>query len=315
MIAVSRRTFLAGMSAVGASLLSSPDPVPGSEREPHIEFPTVPRDRIAVASWPFRAYIDSPTNHDRKPGLTGMDLKDFAAHVIAKFNVRNIEPYNWHFSSTDEKYLASFRTALTQTNARVVNIAVDVRDSFYDPNDATRAKAVDFAKKWINVAVSIGAPSVRVHNARYEAEPPNIQRTVDSLSGVADYGAKKNVVVNLENDDRISEDPFFLVKVIESVKNPYLRGLPDFANSMQTGDADFNYRAVTAMFHHAYCICHVKDGETPEHGKPFTVDLAKTFGILKSAGYRGYCSIEFDGQADPHEPTARLVEATLRYLA
>jgi len=29
---------------------------------PNINFPTKPRDRLAVASWPFRAYIESPTN-------------------------------------------------------------------------------------------------------------------------------------------------------------------------------------------------------------------------------------------------------------
>jgi hypothetical protein len=62
---------------------------------------------------------------------------------------------------------------------------------------------------------------------------------------VAEYGAGKNVV---ENDDLVSEDAFFLVKVIEAVNHPYLHGLPDFANSMMTGNADFNYRALQAMF-------------------------------------------------------------------
>jgi sugar phosphate isomerase/epimerase len=316
MLQLSRRSFLAGVTTAAGSLLSATAlaSFTESKREPHISFPASPRDRISVASWPFRAYIDSPTNADRNPAVTGMDLKDFAAHIIAKFNVRNIEPYNWHFASTDQNYLDNFRNALRKTNAQAVNIAVDGHESFYDPSDEIRSKAVDFAKKWIDVAVSIGAPSIRAHNARVNDLPPDPRRTIDSLGRVADYGAQKNVVVNLENDDRISEDPFFLVKVIESVDNPYLRALPDFANSMQTGDADFNYRAVAAMFHHAYCICHVKDGETPDNGKPFTVDLAKTFGILKSANYRGYCSIEFDGQADPHEPTARLVEAAIRYL-
>jgi sugar phosphate isomerase/epimerase len=282
---------------------------------PDINFPSAARDRISVASWPFRAYIDSPTNHERDRKLQGMDLKEFSAYVLAKFNVRNIEPYSRHFSSTDEKYLASFHTALQKTNTKVVNIAVDGDESFYDSDPGTRKKAVVFAKKWIAVAGSIGSPSVRTHNVKAKNSAPDLQRTVDSLKQVADYGADKNIVVNLENDDPVSEDPFFLVKVIEAVGNPYLHALPDFANSMQNGDADFNYRAVESMFRHAYCICHVKDGEVPDHGKAFTVDLAKTFRILKSSGFRGYCSMEFDGQADPNEPTAKLVEATVRYLS
>jgi sugar phosphate isomerase/epimerase len=130
-----------------------------------------------------------------------------------------------------------------------------------------------------------------------------------------DYAASKNIVVTLENDDLVSEDAFFLVKVIEAVNHPYLRALPDFANSMLTGDADFNYRALQVLFQHAYCICHVKDGEADDHGKQFNIDLAKSFQILKSSGYRGYCSIEYDAPGDPYPITAKLVADTIRYLS
>jgi hypothetical protein len=103
--------------------------------------------------------------------------------------------------------------------------------------------------------------------------------------------------------------------VIEAVNNPYLHGLPDFANSMQTGNADFNYRALEAMFQHAYCICHVKDGETDDHDKLLSIDLNKAFDILKSSGYRGYCSMEFDATGEPYAPTAGLIEQTIHYLS
>ena len=132
---------------------------------------------------------------------------------------------------------------------------------------------------------------------------------------MAEYGAGKNVVVNLENDDLVSEDAFFLVKVIEAVNHPYLHALPDFANSMMTGNADFNYRALAAMFQHAYCICHVKDGETDDHDKLLNIDLKRSFDILKSSGYRGYCSMEFDATGEPYAPTARLIEQTIQYLS
>jgi len=131
---------------------------------------------------------------------------------------------------------------------------------------------------------------------------------------VVKYSAGKNVIVTLENDDLVSEDAFFLVNVIESVNHPYLRALPDFANSMLTDNADFNGRALKTMFQHAYNICHVKDGEADDHGKQFNIDLLKSFQILKSSGYRGYCSMEFDAPGDPYAATTKLVEQTLRYL-
>ena len=84
---------------------------------------------------------------------------------------------------------------------------------------------------------------------------------------------------------------------------------------VMTGNADFNYRAVRAMFKHAYNICHVKDSEADDNGKLFSIDLKKTFDILKSSGFRGYCSIEFDAPGEPYGPTAKLIDQSIRFLS
>jgi sugar phosphate isomerase/epimerase len=283
--------------------------------KPQISFPAAPRDRIAVASYPFRAFIESPANRDRDPKLPGMDLTGFAAEVATKFNIHHIEPHSRHFRSLDSAYLAGFREALKKTNSRVVNIAVDGPYSFYDADPSVRSKAIAYAKKWVDVAVQIGSPSIRVHNPRAANSQPNVERTAQSLREVTIYAASKKLVVNLENDDLISEDAFFLVGVMDAVNSPFLHALPDFANSMLTGDADFNYRALAAMFQHAYSICHVKDGETDDRGKQFNIDMKRSFDILKSSGYRGYCSMEYDAPGDPYEPTARLIDQTIHYLS
>ena len=38
------------------------------------------------------------------------------------------------------------------------------------------------------------------------------------------------------------------------------------------------------------------------------------FAIAKKSGYRGYYSMEFDADADPVEPTRKLIAATLKAL-
>jgi sugar phosphate isomerase/epimerase len=315
---LTRRTFIEKLSTIAAGNLiasSARNTFASVGAVPHISFPTAPRDRVAIASYPFRAYIDSPGNRDRNPSLPGMDLLQFPAEVAKKFGVRNIEPYSRHFSSLDSAYLAKFREALDKANAKAVNIAVSVQESFYDEDPAPRSKAIASARKWVDVAVSIGSPGIRAHIHTAPNSPPSLERTVASLREVVRYSAGKNIVVTLENDDLVSEDAFFLVKVIESVNHPYLRALPDFANSMLTGDADFNYRALQAMFQHAYCICHVKDGEADDHGKQFNIDLEKSFQTLKASGYQGYCSMEFDAPGDPYAATTKLVDQTIRYLS
>jgi sugar phosphate isomerase/epimerase len=244
-----------------------------------------------------------------------MGLIEFASEVVRKFNVHNIEPHSRHFSSLDRDYLDKFREALKNTRAKVVNIAVAGQDSFYDADPSVRRKAIAYAQKWVDVAKRMGSPSIRVHNPRATNSQPDVGRTAESLREVTEYAAGENIVVNLENDDLVSENAFFLVKVIEAVNSPFLHGLPDFANSMLSGNADFNYRALAAMFRHAYNICHIKAGETDERGKQFSIDLKKSFDILKASGYRGYCSMEFDAPGEPYGPTARLIEQTIQYLS
>jgi sugar phosphate isomerase/epimerase len=318
MNSLTRRAFLDRISVLtagGLTAASVPDAMPIPDLEPRIIFPSHPRERISIASYPFRAYILSPDNRDRDTTLPGMNLLEFPAHVVAKFNIHTIEPHSRHFTSLQPDYIDDFRQILLKTKVRVVNIAVSAVNSFYDTDASAREKAVAYAKKWVDVALRIGSPGIRTHVAAARNSSPDVERTAGSLREVTEYAADKNIVVTLENDDLVSEDAFFLVKVIESVNNPYLRALPDFANSMLSGDADFNYRALQVMFQHAYNICHVKDGETNDDDKQFNVDLKKSFDILKASNYRGYCSMEFDAPGDPYAPTVSLIEQTIKYLS
>jgi sugar phosphate isomerase/epimerase len=278
---------------------------------PHVQFPTDARERVAIASYPFRDFILGA--HDQ-PSAQKMDLKDFAAHCGEKFNIRKIEPWNRHFSSTDARYLEEFRATVDKSRGAVVNIAVDGDHSPYAADAAERAQAVAFSKKWIDVAVAIGAPSVRTNIAEAKDSKPDLDRAAESLKRVAEYAAGKNIVVHLENDNPVTEDPFFLVQLIEKVNSPWLHSNPDFCNTLATKPEEYAYRGIAAMFQHAYGICHVKDMETNEQGQVFRVDMTKTFGILKHANYRGYCSMEFDTHGDPYPGTTALIAQTLHFL-
>ena len=312
---VTRRNFLKKSSGIAVAAVALGRGTGATASEPHIEFPTGPRARLSVASYPFRDFISSP--HWKGDGKTKsiMDLKGFGAMVVEKFNVKNIEPWSAHFASTDAAYVADLRNAFDKAGAHVINIPGDIKHGVYDPDAANRAEAVKEGKTWIDAATVLGSHSVRIHIGRVKDAKPDVDLAAGSLGRIADYGASKNVVVNLENDDLVSEDAFFVVKVVEKAGNPYLHALPDFANSMMHGDADFNYRAVTAMFKHAYNISHVKEGEDGEGGKFIAVDVEKTFGIAKAAGFRGYYSMEMDRKGDPYEGTQKLIDLSLKYLA
>lgn len=303
-----RRHFIS-QCAIGA-LAFSARPLFASSA-PDIPFPGSTRDRIAIASYPFRGVIAGEENKSAHP----IDLKDFAAHVIEKFNINKIEPWTGHFASTEPKYLDQFRAALERSRAQVVNMAVDGTHSPYALNRAEREQAIAFSKKWIDVAAHIGSPSVRTNLSPAPDSQPDLWRTAESLKPVVEYAEEKKIVVNLENDNPVSEDPLFLVKLIEKVNSPWLHALPDFCNTLAAKGPERNYPGLDAMFAKAYNICHVKAREMGQEGKLAEVDMPKTFEILKRHGYRGYLSMEFDSPGDPYAGTQELIDTTLRLMA
>ncbi|HKS81171.1 MAG TPA: TIM barrel protein [Candidatus Acidoferrales bacterium] len=244
-----------------------------------------------------------------------MAIKDFGAHVAEKFGVNHIEPWSAHFLSLEPDYLAEIRSTLAKARVGIANLAVDGQHSQYARDKEERAKAIEFAKSWIDAAAAVHAPSIRTNVPRAKDGDADAARAADTLREIAHYGESKKVVVNLENDNPVSEDPFFLVKVIEQAGTPWLRALPDFGNTLTAHPAEYAYDGLTKMFAHAYNICHVKAMEESEKGGVVHVDLEKAFGILRASGYRGFCSMEFDSQGDPYAGTKELVEKSLKGLA
>jgi sugar phosphate isomerase/epimerase len=304
--------FVSQCAAATAGAFLLPGVLQAETSGPSVKFPTAPRDRVAIACYPFREFIAGKRH---KPGNPEIDYKDFAAHVVERFNVSHIEPWSALFPSTDAVYLASFRAAVEKAHAGIANIAADGENSAYSPDAAERERAIAFGKQWIDVAAAIGSPSIRTNVAEAKGAKPDAAILAECLRRVADYGASKQVVVHLENDNPVSEDPFFLVSVIDKVGSPWLHALPDFGNTVQEREADYAYRAIDAMFAHAYGICHVKDGEGNPPGKVSHVDLPRTFAILKKHSYKGFLSIEYDtAGGEPYAGTAKLVETTVKSL-
>jgi len=314
-LSINRRIFVGALSTACAAVVLGGkfSRALAASQSPHINFPTEPRARIAISVWAFRSIIDAPLNDERDPKLPAMDMKDFGAHVREKFNVINIEPYNRYFKSLEPAYLDQFHNALAKSGSHAVNLAADMDTSYFDADASTRAKSVAEAKKWIDVAVAIGSPSVRTSMSSVK-NPPSLDLAAESLKPVADYAASKNVVVHLENDNLISEDAFFIEMLVRKVNHPYVHALPDFGNSYGSGDSVFAARAVKALFPLAYAISHVKPTSTTAQGKEIQVDLAANFAAAKAANYKGYFSMEYEGKEEIQAATAKLIDQSLKLI-
>lgn len=273
-----------------------------------MQFPTEPRARIAVATYPFRALINAPGNQDRDTSKPGMDLAAFAVFIREQFQVGGIEPLHSHFPSTEPADVRELRAAFDQAGVRTVNIPVDAEVDLCSKDPAAREAAVAAYRRWIDVAVLLSSPSIRISLPHCSAGAP-LGQAVQALEPVVRYAALNDVVIAFENDDPVYNSAARIAAVLAQAHNPSFKALPDFANSLMGGDAGFNARAVRQMFAHAWNIAHVKDAEIIRN-KRETVSLPELFGIAKSSGYRGFYSMESDSGVDPLNDTKHLIEQT-----
>jgi hypothetical protein len=127
---LTRRSVLKGALVCSASAAFA--------KVPHATFPVEPRARIAVATYPFRAFIKAPGNSDYDPKKPAMDLASFARFVRTDFKVNGIEPLNSHFTSTEPDEIRKLRATFDAVGVYTVNIPVDEKDDVCGDEEAKR---------------------------------------------------------------------------------------------------------------------------------------------------------------------------------
>jgi sugar phosphate isomerase/epimerase len=284
-----------------------------SSDKPRIVFPSAPHDRISVASYPFREFI-AGQHDDKSVASSKMPLKDFAAHVAAKFNIRRVEPWSEHFLSLEPGYLDEIRNAASKAGSSFADIAADGDKSLYSPESPERERAIRFGKTWIDVAARLGSPSVRINIASAKNVKPDAARVAEGLQPIAEHAASKNIAVHLENDNPVSENPFFVVSVLDRINSPWLHALPDFGNSLAALPAEDAYRGLDQMFARAYAISHVKDTTTTPANVVVQVDMERIFALAKKHNYKGIFSMEWETAGDVYAGTAKLIAVTLKNI-
>lgn len=302
---LNRRSFL--LSSIALPAL----PLVLRAQQPAWTFPTDPRKRLSVSTYPFRSIIKSPHRSTSESANATMTLEEFAASIPARFQVHGIEPWSPHFESTDPEYVHHLSAAFKNAGVHVVDIPVDAAVHPCSTQPGERDRSLGIWRNWVDAAVILGSPSIRVHLP----EQGDDDCIAGALKELVAYSGPKNIVVNLENDDPRSEAAPRVIKVIQQVNSPFLHALPDFCNSRLLGDEQYTYRVLAGMFAHAYNISHVKDEESDDHGTVLRVDVAHIFEIAKNAGYRGYFSMEWEGRGDPYDGTKKLIEQSLQALS
>jgi hypothetical protein len=94
-------------------------------------------------------------------GGSKMSLVQFAQTIPEKFNVHGIEPWSHHFESTESNYIRGLNASFKAAGLRVVDIPCDVRVQLCSGTEE-RTAGLNLHDKWVEVAILLGSPSIRV---------------------------------------------------------------------------------------------------------------------------------------------------------
>lgn len=236
--------------------------------------------KISLAEWSL--------NRSLKSGkITNLDFP-LLAHK--EFGIDCVEFVDQFFADKgkDTKYLRELKKACDGNGVRVNLIMVDTNGALGAADKSARAGAVDKTYQWIDATKFLGGGTVRV-NAHGDGTPDELRsRVAESCAKLADYAAKNNLNLAIENHGGLSSDPAWLTSLIKAVNKPNFGTLPDFGNFPEGVN---RYDAVEKLMPYAKAVS-AKTMRFSDYGMVEDTDLFRMMRVVRDGGYSGYVGIE-----------------------
>jgi L-ribulose-5-phosphate 3-epimerase len=293
-----RRKFLAASAATGAGLALGTV----AARQSWAAAATEPLFKISLAEWSMHNTLNAGK----------LDNLDFPAFAKNECGIDAVEYVNQFFKdkARDEKYLAELKKRCSDLGVTSVLIMCDGEGALGDADDAKRTEAVENHHKWVEAAKFMGCHSIRVNAQSRGERDEQVKLAADGLHRLAEYGAKYDINVIVENHGGLSSDGAWLAEVMKTVNLPNCGTLPDFGNFQTSPGVWYDrYQGVTELMPFAKGVS-AKSYEFDSDGNETKTDYRKMLKIVLDAGYRGYIGVEWEG-ARPSEKEGVLLTKKL----
>jgi L-ribulose-5-phosphate 3-epimerase len=191
---------------------------------------------------------------------------------------------------------------------------LSTHQTFLSPKPEVRKKNIDITTASIELAYTLGIPTLRVNTGRWGTikdfdelmkqrgiDPPlpgyteedGFPWVIDCLQQCLKVAEKCGVVLGLENHWGLARTPEGLLRIIKAVNSPWLGVTLDTGNFLEDPYAKLEAIAPRAVHVHAKTYYG--------GGVWYTLDLDydRIAAILRKANYRGYICLEYEGREEP----------------
>ncbi len=251
--------------------------------------------KFSLAAYSYRDLLTA-----KPPKLT---LDDFVADC-AQMGLEGTELTSYYFpENVTPEFLRNIRGLAFRLGLDVSGTAVG--NDLCHPTGPEREKQIAHVKRWVDNAVLLGAPVIRIFSGSPHGTTPEEAHklAVEGIEECCQYAGDRSVYLALENHGGLTEKVDDMLRLIKDVKSPW------FGVNLDTGNfhSEDLYGDLAKIAPYAVNV-QVKVVVSGPDKKKQPSDYARLAEILSTAGYRGYIVLEFE---EPEEPRA----ACPRYMA
>lgn len=248
-------------------------------------------------------------------------LREFVRVCGEELELDGVELLDEHFPTIDPQYLRDLKRLCVEQHLTVAGLAVT---NDFGPEDR-REREIARVRQWVDVAVDLGAPVVRIFAgwrpaAPAEREPGRVvgflrrvfgQKPPDrrrlwsdvtwALRQCADYAAERGIVLAVQNNriDGIVGSSHELTQCVNDVGSPWLCVCLDPADlADRIGVEDALPRTVQA---------HARLSDIREDGSDAGIHWPEIARTLRQGRYRGFLLLDYDGVESPIDAVPRAV--------
>jgi len=296
---IGRREFLgaAGAGAIAPLALRGASGKPigetGADRAGETASANQPRLFTGVCAYSFRQDLQSGK----------MTMEDFIRKGV-ELRTQGVDMTGYWWKSTDPAYVTGLRHLAFKSGMMFSGAACG--SSMVQADAAKRAQILDEIKKWTDATAILGAPHLRIFAGPTPAGVSVAQALdwcVEVMKPACDYAATKGVTLGVENHDGVTQKADVCLQLMRRVDSPYAGINLDITNFVADSDED-QYRQIEACIPYA-THTHIRDRFGDSH---HPIDFDRVWQMFAKAGYKGFMSVEYEGDEGPNTGVPKLVD-------
>ena len=254
-----------------------------------------PRLRLSLAAYSFRDYFPVARGkpNPRVPAGRAIDMTQFVDYCVAQ-GCEGAELTSYFFSEETDAYLLSLRRHCFLRGMCVSGTAIG--NNFSHPKGPKRDAEIATTKQWIDRAVLLGAPHIRVFAGVTTEQSREVadKEVISALEECCDYAGRRGIFLGLENHDSIGTAAT-LLPMVKAVKSPWI-GVNLDSGNFRTNDP---YKDFAECVPYAVNVQFKVEMGKDTAGNQRPADLKRLTQLLRDGGYQGWVALEYEAKEDP----------------